>query len=576
MGMNGTARVNGDNSIDTLPPSGGPRPERRAHVEHVERAERRRSRRGSPRAAIRPVHSRTPCYEAPHRLPAVPTRTWFRVCCLLWRRGEVADPCARRMARHLAYHADESGKITDMPRVMRAYAAYHGLSTRTGWKDLGRVMDVGWVRRVHGAAPGRPALYQLCLDIAGLPCNLPKNLVRAVTDVVDAPPGRVPGPRTRAPGAEPGLGRLHAALAQCVVVQYGGALSPEKIVRTGSGRVHTSPFFREGPTPPPQRPVRRGGRDPLQPSPWWDKNGYNDIQQAREVLARCLPRWRAQRTGLVPSGTEVPDATALASLEHLVRLLLRYVPSGEAVDLLTEQVASARNVTGVVRYRIGSWLRSFRRRANLPVDEDGVGYRRMQEELAARRARSTPEGRQAAKDIARRVRDRKAAGDDVGRHLLAERKAAETLRRAQEAEQRRREHVELLRAQEMQAGQRALEETLREAAAREESRRRAVERARHERHERRERVPYGEPGTAAPARDEGLSHPGPSHDRSSCDESSPGRPPRDRGRSSLEDLRERLRRRLEGGPAVPPQRERPIEAPAAEPGEATGAGARTL
>nr|BFE89311.1 hypothetical protein GCM10020093_119130 [Planobispora longispora] len=487
LGANGTARVNGDNSIDTLP-------QRRAPA----RAPRTRRARGPrrapptpPRAFPRRRPSRPhPLLRGPHRLPAVPTRTWFRVCSLLRWRGEIADPCAWRMARHLAYHADENGKIKDMPRVMRAYTSYYGLSARTGWKDLGRLMDIGWVRRVYGAAPGRPALYQLCMDIVGLPDDLPRNLARAVADVVDAPPGRIPRRQDRKPGsAEAGLGRLHAALAQCVVVQYGGALDPEKITCSGSGRVHTSPFYREGPTPPPPRSVRRGGRGALQQGTWWKKARYSDIQEARNVLAECLPRWRMQRTGLVPPGTEIPNVRALASLEHLVGLLLRYIPPGEAVELLTEQVASVRDVAGVVRYRIGSWLRSLRRRMSVPVDEDGAGYRRMQEELAARRAQSTPEGRQAAKDIARQVRDRLTARPDTERHRRAEQAAADAMRQAREAERRRSEHVQRLRAQEAEARQAALRQALEEAAARREGRDRAIMRARQERREGPERVP---------------------------------------------------------------------------------------
>nr|BFE89464.1 hypothetical protein GCM10020093_120660 [Planobispora longispora] len=238
-----------------------------------------------------------------------------------------------------------------------------------------------------------------------------------------------------------------------------------------------------------------------------------------------------QRTGLVPPGTEIPNVRALASLEHLVGLLLRYIPPGEAVELLTEQVASVRDVAGVVRYRIGSWLRSLRRRMSVPVDEDGAGYRRMQEELAARRAQSTPEGRQAAKDIARQVRDRLTARPDTERHRRAEQAAADAMRQAREAERRRSEHVQRLRAQEAEARQAALRQALEEAAARREGRDRAIMRARQERRE-------------GPSACRGPGSPSPR---------GPGRPrPADR----------------------PPQRERPAECPpyAAPAGSADPAG----
>ncbi|OUC98677.1 hypothetical protein CA984_06010 [Streptosporangium minutum] len=63
--------------------------------------------------------------------------------------------------------------------------------------------------------------------------------------------------------------------------------------------------------------------------------------------------WRMQRDGGVPAGTEVPTKTGLASLEHLVSLLLRYMPPSEVEELLSAQVGSARDMAGLVRWRIG-------------------------------------------------------------------------------------------------------------------------------------------------------------------------------------------------------------------------------
>ncbi|MFI7229516.1 hypothetical protein ACIBO5_40405 [Nonomuraea angiospora] len=78
-------------------------------------------------------------------------------------------------------------------------------------------------------------------------------------------------------------------------------------------------------------------------------------------------------------------------------LLLRQMPESEARELLTTQVASAGDLCGVLRWRIGRALaqhrRAARRAAVLPVDDDGARHLARQAtepRLNAERARLRP------------------------------------------------------------------------------------------------------------------------------------------------------------------------------------------
>ncbi|PZG01300.1 hypothetical protein C1J01_48100, partial [Nonomuraea aridisoli] len=186
---------------------------------------------------------RAVAYEHPDRLPAVPTRTWFRVFRLSWRRGYLRDEAAHRMAAHLTHWATTRGIVRDMRRVMDAYAAVHQVSVRTGWKDLARLVDAGLVRKVAGSAPGRAAVYALVLDLARLRADFPKDLGREIEKTADDPKSRAAG--------KPTLASIHAALSACVTVQYGAASTPTPVRSFCCGQVHTSPYTREGPAPPP-------------------------------------------------------------------------------------------------------------------------------------------------------------------------------------------------------------------------------------------------------------------------------------------------------------------------------------
>lgn len=305
---------------------------------------------------------RAVCYEDVDRLPTVPTLTWFRMVALAWWRGTITDRCAHRMARHITHHATKAGYVTYMPKVIGLYASQHQVSERTAWKDLDRLRALGLLRKVCAAAPGRPARYALCADLSRLPDDLPKSLGRAVEEVADDPAKRAK--------KAPTLASIHRGLADCVTVRYGSRTCPTPIQSRGCGLVQTSPYTYEGPTPPPRRTTRERCQDQHGDRLWGQETLNEGQEGGRDVLARCVAVWRMQRAGKVPAGTEVPTAAGLASVEHLVALLLRYLPPGEVEELLSEQVASARDMVGLVTWRVGRCLRGLRNRRQVAIDED--------------------------------------------------------------------------------------------------------------------------------------------------------------------------------------------------------------
>ncbi|WP_189241063.1 hypothetical protein [Planomonospora parontospora] len=71
----------------------------------------------------------------------MPRRTWFRLAALQRHRGELADDCAWRMARHLTHRADERGRLAGLQAVMRSYTVVHAVSVRTAWADFRRLRE---------------------------------------------------------------------------------------------------------------------------------------------------------------------------------------------------------------------------------------------------------------------------------------------------------------------------------------------------------------------------------------------------------------------------------------------------
>uniref|UniRef100_UPI003F49A62B hypothetical protein n=1 Tax=Sphaerisporangium sp. CA-236357 TaxID=3240030 RepID=UPI003F49A62B len=309
--------------------------------------------------------SRYACYEGADRLPGLPPRLWYRVAALLWWRGEHTHPALKRMLKHLVHHADEHGVLRDIPAILVSYSGRHAVGPRTGWNDLERACQAGLLRQLKAAAPGRQASYILAMDVAALPADLPEDMRAALRRYVDNPASIAKGAQTRA--------EVHRALADCQVVRYGSARRQTPIMESvGCGRLHTSPFTREGSPPSPQprqsQPSQRARRLPF---------GGQDLNEERsralDFVKGLCPVWAYNRA----SG-EIPSDAELAKLAPLVGLLLRRMPGHEVAELLTTRIGTASDLAGVLRWRIGRTLgglrRAERRSAALRVDDDGAGH----------------------------------------------------------------------------------------------------------------------------------------------------------------------------------------------------------
>jgi hypothetical protein len=281
--------------------------------------------------------------------PGLTRRAWWRLFCLLWHRGMIEDPWARRMARHLARVADAQGVIAGLPDVMRSYAAREHVSVQTGYTDLRRLVARGLVRQLQAAAPGHPARYRLSVPAAVIPADLPADLARTIRGPKDADQGTPSGPDGTQQVGDTGPGE-----ASC-------------------GSLDTSPIPYEGSPPSPGGTGPSGARHRRRHQAR-EKISSDERDHARAVLAASAGEWRAQR-----GRAAVPGCAELARVEAMTALALRHVPRGEVIQLLTWHVASARDLPGVLAWRLGQVLTAARRdqaRQTL-ADEDGVRYARM-------------------------------------------------------------------------------------------------------------------------------------------------------------------------------------------------------
>jgi hypothetical protein len=297
-------------------------------------------------------------------LPGLPPRLWYRLVALLWWRGEHTHPALKRMLKHLARHADQHGVLTDVPGILASYSGRHAVGARTGWYDFARACEAGLVRQLHAAAPERQARYILALDVAALPADLPADLRAAVRRYVDNPAAVAKGAQTRA--------SVHRSLSECQVVRYGSARRAPIMDAAGCGRLHTSPFTREGSPPSPQPRESHQSQRPRR-LPFQGQDLSEERSRALDFVKGLCPVWASQRrSGDVPSDDE------LAGLTPLVALLLRRMAPSELAELLSAQVASAVDLAGVLRWRIGRVLgglrRAERRASRLRVDEDGARH----------------------------------------------------------------------------------------------------------------------------------------------------------------------------------------------------------
>ncbi|MFG2306717.1 hypothetical protein [Actinacidiphila glaucinigra] len=257
-----------------------------------------------------------------------------------------------------------------MPCLILTYATLRGISERAAWKALRAAVDAGWVRCTQKAAPGYTARYELQLPVDLVPNELPEDLARALRlwapdslpepDHTDTRVGHltlVPPISTTAPVPDDDEVQTSPS--------YAKALSP---LWSSTFPIPGAMSRYEG--PPPRRGARR---EPIR---------LDEIEAAREVLARCGSWWSQQRG----TGAGSLSAAEVEALLGPVAYALRRATPNELVELMTIQTRSARSLPHVVGARLWKLIRSrteHYRQRDVPADETGERYSSM----LARRAR---------------------------------------------------------------------------------------------------------------------------------------------------------------------------------------------
>ncbi|QXJ27084.1 hypothetical protein AGRA3207_007882 (plasmid) [Actinomadura graeca] len=339
---------------------------------------RERAAAGSRRECPNRLRRRTASYGDDEALPTLAPDLWIRVVELLFARGEL-DGYARRMARHVTFHASARGRLADVEDgLIPGYKVRHGIGRRSAYTDIGRLAGAGLLRQVHAACPGRGVVYQMCVPpevLVDLPSSLrarlrrlwarPTREARAAARAEDrrAPvSARVSGTaaiRVWLPVAE-----RHRVLAGCAVVRVGSAAAEPTETQLSCGRLHTSPFLKRDHPQPLFVRSRQGYRPPppdLQMATF-DHEGIRD-----EVITRCMALWSAQRP---PDG--LPDDAAMARLRPLLWAALCTHTSSDVIEALTTRVRSARDLGAVAATRLRRMVMSARRAARLAVDDTGA------------------------------------------------------------------------------------------------------------------------------------------------------------------------------------------------------------
>jgi hypothetical protein len=337
---------------------------------------------------------RMPAYESGDRLPAVPTRLWWRW--YSWKAGrDGAHPCEARMAEHLTHFADEeTGRITAVAAAIEVYAAHHLVSTRTAWTDRRRLMDRGLVREEVAPTYGRTAVYRLCVPVEALAelAQMPRSLAHAfarhfglpISTGSDSGPcdepqssasGTVAGAESaqeapEAGGRDEALGIdlgpvprspafLHHHLSGCEVIRVGSATGPRRYSGASCGRLHLSPLPREIFSPslrlqPSQRRKCRSAGGGI-------KITHRERAVAEELMRRCWRSWLLQRGGSPLRPAE------WAGLVDVVAHAIRAADNPADVrDALTDRIGSARHLPTLLAYRARRIIAHGHRRAVVP------------------------------------------------------------------------------------------------------------------------------------------------------------------------------------------------------------------
>lgn len=393
--------------------------------------------------------ARPACYEGEFVLPQVRRHTWFRTARLVQVRAEQefgqAQP-GRPAARELGDPAQEAartwrmafttravrqmiatlgvvevvtdkGVIKDVDHLLKGYASRWQVSERVAYRHWKAVRELGLVRQVRHSAYGQSARYVLTLPPAQLPDELPITAAGLRAADLDA----------LVSSWDEAAGAYLALLDDAELVTYGSSATKtrqavqENPEQTQPPRLSTYirqawplharvkiPSLSTDPRPRPaagQRPGNRGGISD------------EERAEASRILNRCGSHWQRQLD-------HVPNDGDLAGLVGMVAVARRYTTEVELIELLTDRVASVRDLFGVLRYRLQQLLNRARRQA--PADEDGsMGAARTaaRAQVVRELHAETADSRAAARAALQAVRKKKAAAAAA----------------AQQAEQARRE-----------------------------------------------------------------------------------------------------------------------------------------
>ncbi|MEV0137927.1 hypothetical protein [Streptomyces globisporus] len=122
------------------------------------------------------------------RFPQISLPMWYRVLEIAGSRGELPVRL-RRLARFLSQQELDratgrvigqwdTGRVDGGMELAHGYALTEGFGDDRFWDDLKLAFRHGYVEQVVKPAPGRRAVYALCLRVDAIPNDLPDDLMR--------------------------------------------------------------------------------------------------------------------------------------------------------------------------------------------------------------------------------------------------------------------------------------------------------------------------------------------------------------------------------------------------------------
>jgi hypothetical protein len=234
-------------------------------------------------------------------------RSWWRCLRVSSSWGKL-HPCAERLAKHLSWQLGDRVTLTDIRSVLGGYAAYHGLSMRTAWTDWGRMVAAGWLTPTRAPANQGPSRPQ------------GPGSGRAARYTLTAPAQVITKLRSRS----------------CQLVTALDTFSLEEASPSPS-------------VPPHRQDHQRGWITLCSPT-------LTQRQDASALLAGCQEPWRRQR-----SNRDLLTRPDWQRLLPLVAQVQSQRPDVPLTAVLTDRVASARSLPGVLAWRLWQLLRQPRR-----------------------------------------------------------------------------------------------------------------------------------------------------------------------------------------------------------------------